>query len=127
MAEVTEQEIILTKELERIADDLQGVRDVQAIYGTLPSNDYKILLLADRDKLELVKSIIDQILGNLKPNENGERQFVLVVNNADPNPPFYMDEVTKNLTIEAFKGVIPALDDNLELAYEAKKAELDAQ
>ena len=126
MADVSNEQIEVTKELERIADDLQGVRDVQSIYGELASSQYKILLIADRDSLELAKDQIDVLLQNLKPNENGERQFVLMVNNSNPNPAFYMDEETKNSTIDAFKGVIPLLDDNLESAYEAKKAELDA-
>lgn len=125
---VTEQEIIITKELERIADDLQGVRDVQDLYGNMPSENYKILLIADRDSLQVVKEKVDELINSLPnhPNEEGERQFVLMVNNPNPNKPFFMDDQTKNGAIDAFKGAIPIMDDQLEQAYEAKKAELDA-
>lgn len=123
---VTDEEIQLSKELDDIGEDLKGVRGVQEIYGKMPSDNYKIFLLVDRDSLGELKKQINILESKLKPKNEGKNQIVMVVNNAENNPVVYMADEMKNIVIDGFKGTLPSLDDTLEQAFDAKKAELDA-
>jgi len=125
---VTEQEIIFAAELNNIGEDLDGVRRVQNLYGQMPSNNYKLFLLADRDQLAYLKEQIEIIEGILRPNEDGKNQFVMMINTSehpDSNPLVYMASEMKDAVIDGFKSTLPVLDDQLEVAFEAKKLELE--
>ena len=126
MSEVTEQEIQLSKELNDIGEDLEGVRNVQSIYGQMPSENYRLFVIADVDQLATLKEQISILETNLKPNGDGKNQVVLMVNNADKNPLVFMANEMKDVVIDGFKSTLPALDDQLEVAFNAKKAELEA-
>lgn len=114
-------------ELGQISIDLIGVRQVHDGYGQMPSDDYKIFMIIERDKLEVAKEAINHLIENGMPaNEKGERQFVMVINNSDQNQPVYMDNAMKNSTIDQFKEVLPILDDAQEQMHDAKLAEINA-
>lgn len=123
---VTEEEIRLSSELDDIGEDLEGVRHVQQVYGTMPSDNYKIFVLVDRNNLDNLIQQIKSIKDNLKPTDNGKNQVVMMVNNANQNPLVYMASEMKDVVIDGFKATLPSLDNSLEQAWNAKKAELDA-
>ena len=122
---VTDEEIKLSKELEVIGEDLTGVKEVKNAYGTMPSENYKLFILADRDNLDTLIEQIQYIKKHLPENEGEKNQFVMMVNNAQQNPVVYMDDSMKDTVIDGFKATIPKLIKDLEIAFEAKKAELE--
>jgi len=124
---VTEEKIKKTKELNTIARDLQGVRDVQSLYGEMVASNYQSLMIVNRDFLDQAKKAIDNLTDRLTElnNEDGERQFFLIVNDvSDSNKPFGMDIKTKDQVIDAFKSIIPLLDDAKQQEFLAKETEL---
>lgn len=126
MSQVSEEEIILASELNDIGEDIIGVREVQSIYGTMPSSNYKIFLMVDRNFIDFLEEQIPILKAKLKPEDGGKNQVAMVINNADTNRIVYMADQMKNIVIDSFKGTLPLLDDQLEAAFEAKKAELEA-
>lgn len=123
---ITQEQIEAVNELQLIARDLDGVRQIQDIYGSMASSQYQIFTIVNRKALQTLKNEIDRLLQQgMKSNEDGKREFLIIVNNVNPNPIFYMDAKTKSLVIDQFKGVLPFLDDQLEAEFEAKKTELD--
>lgn len=127
MAEVTGNQIELTEELQKIGSDIEGVRKVQTLYGNMLSENYEVFLLADRNKLKQLKTTIESILASgLKEDEDGGRQYILVVNEVTENTPIvYMAKEMNTTVIDRFKDTLPLLDDTLEQKYIAKKQELD--
>ena len=124
---VTEEKIKKTKELNTIGRDLQGVRDVQDLYGKMLASNYQSLMIVNRDFLNQAKKAIDNLTDRLTElnNEDGERQFFLIVNDvSDSNKPFGMDIKTKDQVIDAFKSIIPFLDNAKQQEFLAKETEL---
>ena len=124
---VTEEKIKKTKELNTIGRDLQGVRDVQDLYGKMLASNYQSLMIVNRDFLDQAKKAIDNLTNRLTElnNEDGERQFFLIVNDvSDSNKPFGMDIKTKDQVIDAFKSIIPFLDNAKQQEFLAKETEL---
>lgn len=124
---VTEEKIQLTSELSTIGNKIQGIREVQTLYGEMQEDNYEILLIANRDQLETVKQRVDDLISMLSdfPNEEGNRQFVLMVNGLkESNKPFFFDKETKNGAIQVFKGAIEMLDDESQEEFLAKETEL---
>lgn len=127
MSEVTEQEIQLSKELNDLGEDLKGVREVQSVYGQMASKDYQVFVLVNVDNIDYLEEQIQVLKTKLKSNEDGKNQFVMMVNNASENRLVFMAENMKNAVFDDLKThTLPRLDDSLEAAFDAKKAELDA-
>ena len=124
--QITDTEIELSFELNDIAEDIKGVREVQEIYGNMPSSNYKIFLMVDRDSIDYLEQQLPILKSKLKPVDEGKNQIAMVVNNAESNRIVYMATEMKNIVIDSFKATLPQLDDQLEEAFSAKKAELEA-
>ncbi len=128
---ISDEKAAAIKELGKMSVDLIGLREVTSTYSTgLQSSDYNHFMIINRDDLQTVKGIIDTLIAKeasaeLKANEEGERQYLLCINNVESNPVIYLDGTMKNATIDGFKGVLPNLDAAQEAAIEAKETEID--
>ena len=124
----TNEEILLAKQLNEKGDDIEGVRMVQDKYVTMPSSNYKIFMIIDRDQIDHAIKQLQFLKENLKPVDDGKNQFAMIINSIEgtENDPVYMSDAMKDTVIDGFKGTLPAIDDQLEAEFEAIKAELKA-
>ena len=121
---VNDDQIDKAFELFEAADNLKGIREVIDLYGSMTPSNFVHIVISDVDRIDGLISELQKVKENLRPNENGSRQFYLFVNSAQ-NRVFYMDEVTKNAVVQAFQGTLSVLDDGTEQIFSDRLSELN--
>tara|TARA_X000001382_G_scaffold8122_2_gene5897 strand:+ start:6932 stop:7312 length:381 start_codon:yes stop_codon:yes gene_type:complete len=125
MSSVTENELIAAEKLQEKSREIKGVREIQTIYGNLSSDNYEIFTIINRKFLQTLKNEIDKLIQQgIKPDEDGKREYIMIVNNVDKNPIYYLSNEMKNSVIDSFKGILSGLDDALEIEFNQIKEDL---